>query len=63
MPYLASTAVLILVDSGVMFEDQFGGLRKSILELAESIRSKATSRGCGPILWKWVMKQPFSDLF
>ena len=38
-------------------------LRKSVLELAEAIRAKQSSRGCGPVLWRWVLKQKWSHLF
>ena len=34
-----------------------------MLQLAEAIRSKATSRGCGPVLWKWVLKQEWRRSF
>lgn len=37
-------------------------IRKNILQLAEAIRSKSTSRGCGPVLWKWALRQKFSRL-
>lgn len=34
---------------------------KNVLELARNLKAKATSRGCGPTLWKWILKQPWSD--
>lgn len=36
---------------------------QSARDLAESIRARQTSRGCGPVLWKWIMKQPWRHLF
>ena len=36
---------------------------QSVRELAESIRARRTSRGCGPVLWKWVLRQPWRHLF
>lgn len=38
------------------------GLRKSVLELVASLKSKSSSRGCGPVLWKWVLRQPWRSL-
>ena len=38
--------------------------RKNILDLSSAIKAfGAKKRGCGPVLWKWVLKQPwrFSD--
>lgn len=33
---------------------------KNVLELARNLKAKASSRGCGPTLWKWILKQPWS---
>jgi hypothetical protein len=34
-------------------------LRKNILALSAAIKSKSSSRGCGPVLWKWALQQPW----
>ena len=33
---------------------------ESVRQLVEDIKSKSTSRGCGPVLWKWALAQPWS---
>lgn len=36
--------------------------RRSVLDLANAIQCKQTSRGMGPVLWKWASRQPWRHL-